>query len=73
MEIERTRFPVVVVAHQAVLRALYAYFVCIPNSECPHIGIPLHTVIQLTPHAYGCNEQRIPLPPQLDTPHVASS
>lgn len=65
MEIERTRDPVVVVAHQAVLRALYAYFVCIPSEEAPHLGIPLHTVIQLTPHAYGCEEKRVPLPPQL--------
>lgn len=71
MEIERCKDPVLVVAHQAVLRALYAYFVCIPSEECPHLAIPLHTVIQLTPHAYGCEERRVPLHPHMQ--NVATS
>jgi hypothetical protein len=34
---------------------------------CHSIAIPLHTVIELTPHAYGCHETRMPLKPQLES------
>jgi broad specificity phosphatase PhoE len=64
-ELERTRRPVLVIAHQAVLRALYAYFKGVPPQQCPQVSIPLHTVIALQPHAYGCDERRIPLAPQV--------
>jgi broad specificity phosphatase PhoE/predicted kinase len=67
IELERTRKPVVVIAHNAVLRALYAYFQGVPRERCPYLPIPLHTVIELTPHAYGCHETRLPLKPRLDS------
>jgi broad specificity phosphatase PhoE len=63
IEIERTRKPVLVIAHQAVLRALYAYFQGIEPSQCTRLPIPLDTVIALEPHAYGCREQRVALLP----------
>ncbi|MBN8609977.1 MAG: histidine phosphatase family protein [Deltaproteobacteria bacterium] len=63
VEIERERTPVMVVAHQAVLRALYAYLMDRPPHECPHIEVPLHTVIKLTPTTYACAEERIALGP----------
>ena len=53
-ELERQRSPVLVIAHQAVLRCLFAYFMDRPIHECPFISIPLHTVIEITPKAYGC-------------------
>jgi len=65
IQLERQRSPVLVIAHQAVLRALYAYFMDHPPNECPQIPIPLHTVIQLLPNAYGCDEKRFPLEPVL--------
>ncbi|KAL0289072.1 UNVERIFIED_CONTAM: 6-phosphofructo-2-kinase/fructose-2,6-bisphosphatase [Sesamum angustifolium] len=40
IELERQRAPVVVISHQAVLRALYAYFADRPLKEVPHIEIP---------------------------------
>ncbi len=43
IELERTRKPVLVVAHNAVLRALYAYFQGVPRERCPYLPIPLHT------------------------------
>ena len=52
-----------VIGHQAVLRALYAYMMDEPPEACPHIPVPLHTVIRLTPTAYGCDETRFELPP----------
>jgi broad specificity phosphatase PhoE/predicted kinase len=65
LQLERHRSPVLVIAHQAVLRALYAYLMDRPPTECPSLSIPLHTVIQLTPNAYGCEEQRFILEPAL--------
>ncbi|CAN1856213.1 FKFBP [Linum perenne] len=41
IELERQRAPVVVISHQAVLRALYAYFADRPLSEIPHIEVIL--------------------------------
>lgn len=61
IELERQRSPVLVIAHQAVLRTLYAYFMDRPPEEIPHLPIPLHTVIQLTPKAYGAEEERFEL------------
>jgi len=63
IELERQREPTLVVAHQAVLRALYAYFVDRPREEVPYLDIPLHTVIELIPKAYGCDERRYVLGP----------
>jgi len=47
---------------QAILRCLYAYFLALPQEELPYIKIPLHTLIKITPMAYGCHEERYPLP-----------
>jgi broad specificity phosphatase PhoE/predicted kinase len=62
-ELERERAPVLVIGHQAVLRALYAYMMDRPATECPFVSIPLHTILELEPTAYGCDERRIELPP----------
>jgi len=62
-ELERSRSPVLVIAHQAILRALYAYFANHPRESTPHISVPLHTIIKLTPRAYGCDEERFVLGP----------
>jgi broad specificity phosphatase PhoE/predicted kinase len=67
IELERTRKPVLVIAHNAVLRALYAYFQGVPRERCPYLDIPLHSVIELTPHAYGCHETRLALQPVLES------
>ncbi|KAK9918087.1 hypothetical protein WJX75_001099 [Coccomyxa subellipsoidea] len=61
IEIERERECVVVVAHQAILRALYGYFMKIPLSDVPRLEIPLHTLIELVPTPDGrMAEERIP-------------
>lgn len=71
IELERQRSPVLIIAHQAVIRVLYAYLMDVPPEQCPHLSIPLHTVIELQPHAYGCTERRIPLGP--NAPAASSS
>ena len=46
-ELERQREPVIIIAHQAVIRCLYAYFLDLPAEEVPYLSIPLHTLIRL--------------------------
>ncbi|MCB9591801.1 MAG: 6-phosphofructo-2-kinase/fructose-2,6-bisphosphatase [Sandaracinaceae bacterium] len=64
-ELERERRPVLVIAHQAVLRSLYAYLMDRAPSEVPYLPIPLHTIIKLTPITYECDEERVALSPAL--------
>lgn len=69
LELERHCKPnceIYIVAHQAVVRAIYAYYHNIPHSELPYIKIPLHTLFKMTPRAYLCHEERI----MLDVPAV---
>ncbi|KAG4989307.1 hypothetical protein JHK85_032290 [Glycine max] len=61
IELERQRAPVVVISHQAVLRALYAYFADRPLNEIPHIAVPLHTIIEIQMGVTGVQEKRYKL------------
>jgi len=61
MELER-QGNVVLIAHQAVLRGILAYFMEKPLSELPYIKVPLHTLIKITPVAYGCEVEQIGFP-----------
>jgi len=65
MELERKE-NVVVVGHQAVLRCLLGYFLEIEEEKMPYIEIPLHTVIKLTPVAYGCKLEHISIGPSCE-------
>ena len=44
--------------HQGIHRLLYAYFMGLPRDQAPYVSIPLNTVIELQPNAYGCEEKR---------------
>ncbi|KAG0249451.1 Fructose-2,6-bisphosphatase [Mortierella polycephala] len=57
MDLERQNH-VLIIGHQAILRCIYAYFMNYSYERLPYIKIPLHTVIQLTPGAYACEEKR---------------
>ncbi|KAI9281839.1 6-phosphofructo-2-kinase-domain-containing protein [Sporodiniella umbellata] len=57
MELERHE-NILIIGHQAILRCIYAYFMNYKHEDLPYIKIPLHTVIELTPKAYGCDEKR---------------
>jgi 6-phosphofructo-2-kinase/fructose-2,6-biphosphatase 2 len=61
MELERQE-NVIVIGHQAVLRCLMAYFLDHNADQLPYIHVPLHTVIKLTPVAYGCEMEMISIP-----------
>uniref|UniRef100_A0AAX7UHZ1 6-phosphofructo-2-kinase domain-containing protein n=1 Tax=Astatotilapia calliptera TaxID=8154 RepID=A0AAX7UHZ1_ASTCA len=60
MELERQE-NVLVICHQAVLRCLLAYFLDKTAEELPYLKCPLHTVLKLTPVAYGCKVESISL------------
>ncbi|RDB25867.1 Fructose-2,6-bisphosphatase [Hypsizygus marmoreus] len=68
MELERQE-NILIIGHQAILRCLYAYFHNFPQVDLPYIKIPLHTLIKLTPRAYGCDEERYALPIQAVDTH----
>jgi len=65
MELERKE-NVVVVGHQAVLRCLLGYFLEVEEDKMPWIEVPLHTVIKLTPVAYGCKREDVFIGPCCD-------
>ncbi|XP_056445058.1 6-phosphofructo-2-kinase/fructose-2,6-bisphosphatase 3 isoform X1 [Gadus chalcogrammus] len=58
MEMERQE-NVLVICHQAVMRCLLAYFLDKSAEEMPYLKCPLHTVLKLTPVAYGCKVESI--------------
>ena len=57
MELERSE-NVLIITHQAVVRCIYAYFMNMSQSQSPWMEVPLHTLIKLTPKAYGTKEER---------------
>lgn len=57
-DIENCDKPILIVAHQAVLRVIYSYFMNIDNTDMTSLDIPLNTIIQLEPHSYQYKEER---------------
>ncbi|ODV91910.1 hypothetical protein CANCADRAFT_22960 [Tortispora caseinolytica NRRL Y-17796] len=58
MQLERQE-NILIVTHQAVLRCIYAYFMNVSQDQSPWMEVPLHTLIKLTPRAYGTEVTRI--------------
>lgn len=67
MELERSE-NILIVTHQAILRCIYAYFLNVPQEKSPWMEVPLHTLIKLTPKAYGTQEERL----KADIPAVST-
>lgn len=65
LAIEHRVDPVLIIAHQAILRVIYGYFSEKERSLVPHLSIPLHNLIHLKPSTYGCEEMRFALPPHI--------
>jgi len=64
MELERFHDPdhtIIIIGHQAVIRCIYSYFMNYNHEELPYVKIPLHTLIKVTPKAYNCDVELIPL------------
>ncbi|KAI3871307.1 hypothetical protein MKX03_006234 [Papaver bracteatum] len=73
IELERQRSPVVVISHQAVLRALYAYFADRPLKEIPHIEVPLHTIIEIQMGVTGSSRETVQTHGLNLLPHILKS
>lgn len=57
MELERSE-NILIVTHQAILRCIYAYFMKQDQEMSPWLNVPLHTLLKLTPRAYGTEIER---------------
>lgn len=68
MELER-QGNVLVICHQAVMRCLLAYFLDKSADDLPYLKCPLHTVLKLTPVAYGCKVELFDLNVQAVNTH----
>lgn len=53
--------PILIVAHNAIIKVLLGYFQEIPHEEIPHLNINLHEVIKLTPNSKSYNIENIKL------------
>ncbi|CAM0140106.1 unnamed protein product [Umbelopsis sp. WA50703] len=59
MELEREKNDVLIIAHETVLRCLYAYLFDRTEQEIPRISIPRNILIEIAPTAYGAKESRM--------------
>ncbi|ETO30938.1 hypothetical protein RFI_06184 [Reticulomyxa filosa] len=57
-ELERSTQPILVIAHTAVLRCLYSYFMESPVQSIPNLDISLHTLYKLSPGDYKTEVER---------------
>ncbi|GLI69499.1 hypothetical protein VaNZ11_014133 [Volvox africanus] len=53
IEMEREKECIIVVGHQAVLRAVLGYFMAKPLESIPTLDVPLHTLLELRPRPDG--------------------
>lgn len=49
LELERVERPVLIISHQAIMRVLVSYFRDIAPEKIPHMDMPLHTLVEITP------------------------
>lgn len=56
IEMERHQENLLIVAHQGILRIIYAFYMGLSRSEAPYVSIPLNCVVELVPAAYDCAE-----------------
>ncbi len=61
LELERQQSPILIVCHNAIVRVLLGYLSDMKREDVPHTEIPLHSIISLTPRAYGCEVEFLPL------------
>jgi broad specificity phosphatase PhoE len=54
IEMERHQEPLLIIAHQAVLRIICAFYMGHSRAEAPHLSFPLNTVIELVPGPVEC-------------------
>eukprot|EP01038_Epipyxis_sp_PR26KG_P012621 gene12621-16924_t len=58
IEMERHNEPLLIIAHQGILRIIYAFYMGLTRAEAPYVSVPLNTVLELVPSAFSCSEKR---------------
>jgi broad specificity phosphatase PhoE len=58
IEMERHAEPLLIVGHQGILRIIVAFYTGLSRAEAPYVSVPLNTVLELVPSAFGCKETR---------------
>jgi 6-phosphofructo-2-kinase/fructose-2,6-biphosphatase 4 len=61
MELERSKHDVLIIAHDTVLRVLYAYFMATHTVDIPTLEFPRNEVVEIIPSAYHNKVLHIPL------------
>lgn len=51
LQLNSYKKPVLIVAHNAIIRVLLGYFQEVPHKQIPHLNVNLHEVIKLTPNS----------------------
>ena len=72
LELEREKTDLLIVAHESVLRVLYAYLMHCSTMEIPFLHFPRDEIIEIIPAAYQNESQRIHIP-GVDPSIIASS
>ncbi|KAJ1905848.1 hypothetical protein IWQ60_012195 [Tieghemiomyces parasiticus] len=63
LELEHEKQDVLIIAHESVLRTLYAYFRGIqPEGIIPYIAMPRNVLLEICPSAYGIRELKVGIP-----------
>jgi broad specificity phosphatase PhoE len=57
IEMESSQDPLLIIAHQGILRIIYAFYMNFSRAEAPYLSIPLNEVIELNPGAVLCTEK----------------
>ena len=57
IEMERHQEPLLIVAHQGILRIIYAFYMGLNRADAPYVSIKLNCVTELVPGVYGCTEK----------------
>ena len=57
-DLESNDKPVLIIAHQAIIRVIYAYLMNVPLIEIPHLEVPLHCLIKLSPYSHYYHETK---------------
>eukprot|EP00597_Dinobryon_sp_UTEXLB2267_P015822 CAMPEP_0170115900 /NCGR_PEP_ID=MMETSP0020_2-20130122/11851_1 /TAXON_ID=98059 /ORGANISM="Dinobryon sp., Strain UTEXLB2267" /LENGTH=558 /DNA_ID=CAMNT_0010343719 /DNA_START=58 /DNA_END=1734 /DNA_ORIENTATION=+ len=58
IEMERHHEPLLIIAHQGILRIIYAFYMGKSRAEAPYLSIPLNCVVELVPGPFDCKETR---------------
>ena len=62
LELEREKTDLLIIAHESVLRVLYAYLMHCSTMEIPFLHFPRDEIIEIIPAAYQNESQRIHIP-----------